>query len=113
MLVALISLCLSKKSPIIWALERIKENYKEGELLTLHFDIDRLNLLIEFLQSSEWVSVEERLPEKDSTILCYFKNGRIDVCKYCKVFEMEFVENAVCVTEQITHWMPLPTPPNR
>jgi hypothetical protein len=63
-----------QRGSVIWALERIKENYKEGELLTLHFDIDRLNLLIEFLQSSEWVKVEDRLP------LCYLSGVWDGLC---------------------------------
>ena len=84
-----------QRDSVIWALERIKENYKEGELLTLHFDIDRLNLLIEFLQSSEWVKVELEKLKSDLEELKAKRTCEVDV------------DSMICILRDIL------TPPNR
>lgn len=60
---------------------------------------------------SEWISVKERLPERFKPVLiCREKNGKPyveqgykDVCEWWKVYGTR--------TKQVTHWMPLPEPP--
>lgn len=69
----------------------------------------------------EWISVEDSLPEiRDDSVLAYFSNGAIDMVhiednfkditaglnedgsqKYTKWY----------ISQGITHWMPLPEPP--
>jgi hypothetical protein len=56
----------------------------------------------------EWIDVRTKLPDVDSVVLCLLKGGRKTVCKYTKVFNLEFVESTICVTENVTHWMFLP-----
>ena len=73
---------------------------------------------------SEWISVEDRLPEnanEDTGVLIHFENGSIETVHmeywtdgtggldddsnqmYCKMYENH--------KPAFTHWMPLPKPP--
>ena len=66
---------------------------------------------IELVQ--EWISVDDRLPEDDSDVLAYSRNGeegRIYPANYAKGvwFDCIFTTPA---TDTTTHWMPLPLPP--
>ena len=61
----------------------------------------------------EWISVNDRLPEDDSDVLAYSRNGeecRIYPANYAKGvwFDCIFTTPA---TDTTTHWMPLPEPP--
>ena len=61
----------------------------------------------------EWISVDDRLPEDDSDVLAYSRNGeegRIYPANYAKGvwFDCIFTTPA---TDTTTHWMPLPQPP--
>ena len=66
-------------------------------------------------QPSEWVSVEERLPNDKQIVLFRQKNGFI----YCAEY---FAGNSLCSpswfidcdcweAKEVTHWMPLPKSP--
>ena len=60
----------------------------------------------------KWIPVTERLPEKNTSVLVYYKHGR-NIFWYdgkdgfCDIDEygMNVPDNTV------THWMPLPEPP--
>jgi hypothetical protein len=56
----------------------------------------------------EWISVKDRMPEEGVDVLVY---GEIWHNK--KGIEVDFVKNGnfVACDEDVTHWMPLPTPP--
>ena len=61
----------------------------------------------------EGISVDDRLPEDDSDVLAYSRNGeecRIYPANYAKGvwFDCIFTTPA---TDTTTHWMPLPHPP--
>ncbi|MDY5797482.1 MAG: DUF551 domain-containing protein [Eubacteriales bacterium] len=61
----------------------------------------------------EWISVKDRLPEDDSDVLAYSRNGeegRIYPANYTKGvwFDCIFTTPA---TDTTTHWMPLAEPP--
>ena len=61
----------------------------------------------------EWISVKDRLPEDNSDVLAYSRNGeecRIYPANYAKGvwFDCIFTTPA---TDTTTHWMPLPQPP--
>ena len=73
--------------------------------------------LIEHLEAKvpRWISVEERLPEKEGDYLVrkvhlYSDNdgySKIDVCIYCKMRDPEWIGcGNLC---KVTHWMPLPS----
>jgi hypothetical protein len=60
---------------------------------------------------SDWISVDERLPEEDEQVLCWCKvesDGWSEVASHHNSFftdsNFEFLE--------VTHWQPLPDPPS-
>ena len=57
--------------------------------------------------SDEWISVEDRFPEQDQSVLISDTN---DVYKAWYSDKNFFVENFGEV-DNVTHWQPLPTPP--
>lgn len=68
---------------------------------------------------NEWVSVDENLPDFDVPVLVYVKDifdnkGIINITKYTITYNLTNnwlgYENS---SFKITHWMPLPAPPNR
>jgi Protein of unknown function (DUF551) len=66
----------------------------------------------------EWISVKDRLPPKDTPVLCYYYDQYMDVMEYWYDNEKgkpEFFNpplTAVTI-EDVTHWMPLPEPPKQ
>lgn len=66
--------------------------------------------------NSEWISVEERLPEYMENVIVFFSGinraegsvlPRIDTS--CRTYHLGFLlEN---IYGPVTHWMPLPEPP--
>ena len=61
----------------------------------------------------EWVSVDDRLPEDDSDVLAYSRNGeegRIYPANYAKGVWVDCIFD-IPVTNSTTHWMPIPEPP--
>jgi hypothetical protein len=57
---------------------------------------------------SEWISVEERLPESSGRYLVYdFFNVTIVTVHYCK----ERRAWGSGYTDEVTHWQPIPAPP--
>lgn len=62
--------------------------------------------LIDYRKQSEWISVEERLPNKADWYLVYAENQRPFVAYFKgKTFPLNNHYH------KITHWMPLPEPP--
>ena len=60
---------------------------------------------------SEWISVNDRLPEGYKDVLVCYKNAvgyRIDITFYCDQCEYG---DGWFLPVNITHWMPLPEPP--
>lgn len=67
-------------------------------------------------QQIQWVSVVERLPETNKNYIAATDNNHVIYAKYVKtivrkkdVLRWEWY-NRICPWN-ITHWMPLPTPP--
>ena len=64
----------------------------------------------------KWVSVEDRLPDKPGTYLCHFDDGETETFP---LNEDEFdgygnvtIKWGVLGYGWVTHWMPLPEPPD-
>lgn len=67
---------------------------------------------------SKWLSIEDRLPEKQNDVLMYFASGNMavgfwhDQDEYITFWRAytddEFYTDCDCMP---THWMPLPEPP--
>ena len=66
-----------------------------------------------YRKQSEWISVEERLPETSDKVLVYCSNGQIYPAKCIRVPGLEFWFEETCdhCCHSITHWMPLPEAP--
>lgn len=59
---------------------------------------------------SEWISVEDRLPEWLEDVLVYYKPGNISISwrNLDGVFALETCDDG---RGRVTHWMTLPEPP--
>lgn len=62
-----------------------------------------LKKLEEIAEKSKWVSVKDRLPEPFTTVLAHYTDGRIHTVGYLDRF--------MTTRGTVTHWMPLPEPP--
>ncbi len=67
---------------------------------------------------NEWISVEDRLPETNCKVFAVKKNGRAFQMSYHapfgsdkRIFQWWGFGNWVDQHSQVTHWMPLPSPP--
>ena len=74
----------------------------------------------------QWIPVTERLPKPRATVLAVDNSGDIGVCTFvntkfvgeCLGFEVYLNDGgwdrsaSKVIGEYITHWMPLPEPPN-
>ncbi len=75
------------------------------------FQIGKLKTVIVKMnkeRAQSWISVEERLPERDKDVLCFFRHP--DSTTVC---QNVYYGNGHWLGEGsfVTHWMPLPEPP--
>jgi hypothetical protein len=63
----------------------------------------------DFLNGTNWISVEDRLPEEKQVVLTYGYDGN-DVLQFLDG-EFYHYEDGYERHLNITHWMPLPKPP--
>lgn len=81
-------------------------------------DCGRIAKTAEFAsQFMQWVSVKDRLPEHESTVLVAIYRKTMPF----KVFQAKFIGKTELLThrfyvsghleDKVTHWMPLPEPP--
>lgn len=63
---------------------------------------------------SEWISVDERLPEYGLRVLAAYDDGVVRI-SYCKGYFPDVVtkrsDSKPFGLTEVTHWMPLPEPP--
>lgn len=61
-----------------------------------------------------WISVEDRLPHDDIVVMVYVPNASEPVWIGFYVSEDDdwFWAEGVMIFDTVTHWMPLPAPPN-
>ena len=71
-----------------------------------------------YFKQSEWISVDERLPETDEQVLVYGMRGSIRVCRYearydihFKGIKTAFYKNDDKKAMNVRYWMPLPEAP--
>lgn len=77
---------------------------REGEAQEYH------ELCLEALKQTQWISVKERLPEVGKCVLIYSNAGRVAEGQYTVTQNwVQFRWSAAKVN--VTHWMPLPKPP--
>ena len=61
---------------------------------------------------SEWISVEERMPSRDSNVLIYLRTNNeswVHVSWFSGDYWVD--EDGLPLVYYISHWMPLPEPP--
>jgi len=58
---------------------------------------------------SEWISVEDRLPEKPRLVLVW--EGEVEFGNYQHNRWNVWTRDDFSVSNLVTHWMPLPEPP--
>ena len=102
-----------------WTLKQIDRNV--DAIIRWIEKVDRLipilmeqKSLAEKQATSEWISVKDRLPEKYKLVLCY-KDGKTRIGYYIGA---EYVKGVAAFADYshtrsfgVTHWMPLPEPP--
>lgn len=93
-----------------------KERYIRKHGIAYAYAEDLAKDALEYIQQLEaqqprWINVKERLPEDDGYVLCHCNDGSSDiVCMYHG--DGDFVTPDLdCYTGIVTHWMPLPQPP--
>lgn len=91
----------------------VKKDKVASELLEqVLYDIQHMPTLTPL---NEWISVEERLPEGHMQVLMW--SARWGIAEAGSYYNSRFwVYNELgdgYVGDRITHWMPLPAPPNR
>lgn len=63
-----------------------------------------------YRKQSEWISVDERLPQNDDRVLVYIHSERsYTMLDTDRILDGKWVRWG----EDVTHWMPLPQPPER
>ena len=68
---------------------------------------------------SDWISVDDEMPEKEGVYLCHFSDGTIETydCEidgnFWDVPKMEFMPVILSagIEAHVTHWQHLPEPP--
>lgn len=64
---------------------------------------------------SEWIKCEDRMPEKSEKVFVHLKNGIMTAVwyssKYRKFNCFDDIEPGGYAFNDVTHWMPLPEPP--
>ena len=62
----------------------------------------------------DWISVKDRLPEDFKTVLAFCKDGRMFVGRHTSWDRWEIwtaMKSTRIVSMTVTHWQPLPEPP--
>ena len=87
---------------------------QDAIIAELKEQLAKANAEVEQLKSLHgWVSVDERLPNDGDQVLIYI-GSQISVAEKCKVFGfIDAIERDAYRCDMITHWMPLPTPPEK
>lgn len=68
---------------------------------------DVIDIIANGLTVQEWVSVKDRLPEENTTVIVATDNGIVFQCLYSYDGWDLWDDNDV----NITHWQPMPQPP--
>ena len=77
------------------------------KLFVVDDNVEQAEYLIEHgVTVQEWVSVDDRLPDKPMKCLVYTKRG--DCCGYDILY---YNQGFYSQYDNVTHWMPLPEPP--
>lgn len=69
----------------------------------------------------DWIKIEDQVPEDGQVVITYFEelNNKIEISTYKNLVGTEdemfghnmFYNKSGWLTDDVTHWMPLPDPP--
>ena len=82
-----------------------------GEAIPADVVIEDIRSMPTLTSPNEWVSVEEKLPPPKQNVLAYSTRAGIAEADYADGVWMQYRWSAVM--ESVTHWMPLPEPPEK
>ena len=117
---------MSKEKQIEEMVRELEEAHHKMDVAWTNHFIDKVKfpkpkpehtLLAEHLYNAgyrkqEWISVEDRLPEDQQTVLTIDTEGEMRVCFYETEWEGIFqMHHGLTKIFNITHWMPLPQAP--
>jgi hypothetical protein len=93
-----------------YSFKDIREVYTNGSWLIPTFRVEQM---MEHFAKPEWISVKDRLPEKSVPVLICAAGHRVTAYydKVKEVFRLTEDDNLYYLTKCVTHWMPLPEPP--
>lgn len=86
-----------------------------GEVIPADVVIEDIRSMPTLTPQNEWVSVEERLPENHAQVLMWSAKWKIAEAGsyYNQHFWLYSEIGDGYIADNITHWMPLPAPPDR
>ena len=86
----------------------LKQN---GELRDAAAQVTRL--AAEAAAERDWISVEDRLPEPMTWVLCACRDGQMRILRYDNIMDDWdlMIRNTCYRREHVKYWMPLPEPP--
>lgn len=85
-----------------------------SEVLEKKIDGKTLRQWMIEIAKHQWISVNDRLPEKNGRYLCrYEQEVYEEVCRCTGfgMFDSDIGEKGGWLVGKVTHWMPLPEPP--
>ena len=101
------------KLAVKWRLASPTQRQNFGEIIESHPTAD-------VAHKTEWISVEERLPDTDEQVLVYGMRGSIRVCRYESRYDQHFrgIKTAFYRNDDkkamnVRYWMPMPEAPRK
>ena len=65
------------------------------------------------MEGMDWINIKDKLPEEGQKVIYYFKETGISIGYYsCKGGCDCFYSHDGWLCDDVTHWMPLPKPPD-
>ena len=68
----------------------------------------------------DWIKIEDKIPDEGQKVIYYFEHTGISIGKFTKdkdnigfPFGNIFYGKSGFLTDDVTHWMPLPEPPGK
>lgn len=86
--------------------DKMVENIAEN-VLAKEIEGKTIKQLIEIISKRMWISVKDELPKKKGDYLIYNTDGLVWIYWY----NDGWYDSDCCISDNVTHWMPLPEPP--
>ena len=89
--------------------EIFEEEYEKRRLITPQNTAEKMT--DKGYRKQEWISVDERLPDKEGTYLTYTDKDKVDLDIFCIYSSHGTKFWSGEINGKVTHWMPLPEAP--